>query len=287
MKKTGYMRFGIPKFLFTTVFIIFALLINSCKESSNVNSSMGTSPTKASVRTLTTISDKSVSGSNTVSKIPGIAAFHSLADSLVITRARVVISTLKLHQLGIADTDTVIVNINDGHGKNHDKDKDEDEKDIIVIIDRDDGTIRVGPFVAEFDGSGEKIISEVTIPPGTYDRMGFQIHKLNENDDPALLNDSLFGDFVNGGRYTFIIDGLSYVNGKAYPFEFKSAITANVTIDISPPAIFNTSAQYDLRLVFDPKIVFTNPGMKPLDPRDPDNQEAIEQMLQQSIRLLK
>jgi hypothetical protein len=285
---------GSTRLLFSMGVLAFSFLITSCKDSSSVNSTSGTMTTsKANVRTFTGITNRSVSASSIFGKTPSVTGFHSTADSIVITRARVVINTLQLHPAGQTD-DTIIIikNEDDDHGKgmgkgNKHKDKDEDEKDTIIFIDRDDGTIRVGSFVAEFDGSGEKIISNVNIPPGVYDRIKFEIHKLNENDDPTLLNDSLFGDFVNGGRYTFIVEGFSYVNGVAYKFDFKSSVTAHVTIDINPPATFNANAQYDLRLVFDPKIIFGVPGMKPLDPRDPDNQEVIEQMLKNSILLLK
>ncbi|MFI5264176.1 MAG: hypothetical protein ACHQM6_06650 [Candidatus Kapaibacterium sp.] len=282
--------------LFSSALLVFSLWITGCKESAGINSTTPTSSSKANVRTFTGIKDRSVTSSGSFGKAPSIMGIHSTADSLVITRARVVISTLKLYRMGVDDADTIIVVKDDDNGHGHGngmgngkgkKDKDEDEKDTIIVIDRNDGTLRVGPLVAEFNDSGEKILSEVTIPSGTYDKVKFEIHKLNENDDPALLNDSLFGDFVNGGRYTFIVEGISYVNGVGYPFDFKSSITANVSIDLNPPVLLDSTHHYDLRLVFDPKIVFSTPGTKPLDPRDPDNQEAIEQMLRQSIRLLK
>jgi hypothetical protein len=223
-----------------------------------------------------------------IGKSAGISGYHPTADSVIITRARIEISNLKLHRVGTADTDTVIIITGGGHGHGEgDDDKDEDVHDIIKFIDRDDGTVRVGPFVAEFDASGEKILSEVTIPPGTYDHIKFEIHKLNDNDDQTLLNDTIFGDFVNGGRYTFIIDGFAFVGGKAYPFEYRSSQTDNVTIDLNPAATFSATQQYDLRLVFDPKVVFGQPGMKPLDPREVDNRDAIEAMLRSSIRLLR
>jgi hypothetical protein len=273
---------------------LFAALlwISGCTQSTNPGST-GTSPTKADVRTFTAVNGSTVTGSSIFGKTPGIADHQVTADSVVITRARIVISSLLLHQVGTPDVDTIIIITGGGmggeHGKGHgegDKDKDEDQRDIITIIDRDDGTVRVGPFVAEFDASGEKIISEVTIPPGVYDKIKFQIHKLDDNDDPALLNDTLFGDFVNGGRYTFIIDGFAFVGGVAYPFEYKSSQTDNITLDITPPATFSKSTQYNLTLVFDPKIVFGQPGARPLDPRETDNRDAIEAMLRASIHLL-
>ncbi len=264
MNTVSHIQKRFTMMFFSSILLVFSFWVTGCKENSSLSTATGTSSSKANIRTFTGITDRSVSSSSTYGKTPSINGFHSTADSVVITRARVVISSLKLEQAGVADTDTVVViKDNDWHSKGH-KDQDEDEKDIIVSIDRNDGTIRVVPFVAEFNDSGEKIISEVIIPPGTYDRAKFEIHKLNENDDPSLLNDSLFGDFVNGGRYTFIIEGISYVNGIGYPFDFKSSITANVTIDLSPPITLNVNHQYDFRLVFDPKIVFGVPGMKPL-----------------------
>ena len=185
------------------------------------------------------------------------------ADSIVITRARIVIRTLKLHINGDAD-DTLTHESHDG--------------DVDVI--------KAGPFVAEFNSTGEKIISTITIPPGTYDHIKFEIHKLNENEDPSLLNDPLFGDFVNGGRYTFIIDGFAYVNGVAYPFQFKSSQTDNVEVFLNPPAVMDATHVYDLTLIFDPRLMFGRPGMRPLDPRDVDNQHDIEKLLKNSIKAL-
>jgi hypothetical protein len=289
MKTLLYKSNAITRVIGALAFFAASIWITGCTQSSSP-SNTGTSPTKADVRTFTSVSSSTVTASSIVGSTPRISDFHPTADSVKITRARIVISSLQLHQLGTSDSDTMIIVTGGDHGKGHgegDKDKDEDQRDIITIIDRNDGTVRVGPFVAEFDAAGEQIISEVTIPPGIYDRIDFQIHKLDENDDPALLNDTLFGDFVNGGRYTFIIDGFAFVNGVAYPFEYKSSQTDNVAIDLNPPATFSKSAQYNLTLVFDPKIIFGQPGMKPLDPREVDNRGAIEAMLRASIHLLQ
>jgi hypothetical protein len=180
----------------------------------------------------------------------------SVCDSVVVTRARVVLSDLKLHMTDVDDS----------------------------VLGHVEGTIRVGPFLAVFDSGGGRLISHVSIPFGTYDRIKFEIHKLNENEEPLLQNDSLFGDFVNGGRYTFIIDGNSYVGGVAYPFSFKSSLTMNVMVFIDPPAVFDsTSTSYNLAVVFDPVFMFAKPGMSPLDPRDPDNHKAIERMIRYAI----
>ena len=199
------------------------------------------------------------------------------ADSVIVTRARVVIRTLKLRLEGdTGGDDTVWI---DEHDKDHDKNHDGKDDDLDEI--------KAGPFVAEFNDSSKKIISNVTIPPGTFDRIRFEIHKLNENEDASLLNDPLFGDFVNGGRYTFIIDGFAYVNGVAYRFSFKSSQTDVVTFNFDPPAVFDAGHAYDLTLKFDPTIMFGRPGMRPLDPRDVDNQHDIEKLLKNAIKALR
>jgi hypothetical protein len=189
----------------------------------------------------------------------------STCDSVVITKARIVIRTLKLHLAGDADDDSL-------EHSSHDGDKD---------------VIKAGPFIAEFSLGSAKLISTVTIPPGTYDHIKFEIHKLNENEDQSLLNDPVFGDFVNGGRYTFLIDGISYVNGLPYPFTFKSSQTDNVMFFFDPPVLFDANHAYDLTLKFDPKLMFGRPGMRPLDPRDVDNAHDIEKLLRSAVKALR
>ena len=119
---------------FARVIGILALITASfwtigCSQSSSP-SNTGTSPTKASVRTFTQVSGSTVTSSIISGKTPRVSGFHPTADSVVITHARIVISTLKLHQVGTLDSDTIIVG--GGHGKGEgDKDKDEDQHDHI------------------------------------------------------------------------------------------------------------------------------------------------------------
>jgi hypothetical protein len=242
-------------------FVIIAAVsyLTGCSNDSGTTTG---SPDQATVVTGTSMQQGAVT-SAAPAKSSGIMGNKPTADSIVITRARIVIRTLKLHVVGDAD-DTI-------PHQEHNGDKD---------------VIKAGPFLAEFNVSGQKIISTVTIPPGTYDRIKFEIHKLNENEDPSLLNDPIFGDFVNGGRYTFIIDGFAYLNGVAYPFSFKSSQTDNVEVFLNSPALYDATHVYDLTIIFDPKLMFGRAGQRPLDPRDVDNQKDIEKLLKSSIKLL-
>jgi len=260
-------------------FFVGASWFVGCKDSSTDSTSGSTYTTQPKMTTSTVIEHNSVSQSYIIPKQNSIADhWGTTADSVVITRARIVISAMKMHLVGALDDDE------DGNnqGRDHEKDHDKDRHG-----DWDDGTIMAGPFIAEFDATGEKIVSTVIIPAGVYDRIKFEIHKLNENEDASFLNDPLFGDFVNGGRYTVLIDGISFVNGVGYPFTYRSSLTANVQVFLDPPAVFDSLQVYDLRLVFDPIVVFGMPGLRPLDPRDPDNHGIIDGMIKSSIRALR
>ncbi|MDP4221218.1 MAG: hypothetical protein Q8916_02595 [Bacteroidota bacterium] len=261
MKKDSSKKISIGRVLFPIVFAAVSMIYVGCSSST---SSTPSSTNQSTINTYTAMDKGTVTSSAFQDKSPAVEGSGSTADSIVITRARIVISSLKMHTVGDADDDSL----------HHFKDGDPD-------------VIKAGPFIAEFDSGAEKIISTITIPPGTYDRIKFEIHKLNENEDQSLLNDPLFGDFVNGGRYTFIIDGFAWVNGTAYAFSFKSSQTDNVTVFLDPPAVFDTAHVYDLRLIFNPKLMFGRTGLRPLDPRDPDNIHAIEGLLKKSIRALR
>jgi hypothetical protein len=176
-------------------------------------------------------------------------------DSVVVSRARILLSTIKLH---IDESDTA--------GK---------------------GTIKAGAFIAEFTTTGENILSTVSIPPGTYDKMKFEIHKLDDKADASLLNSPIFGDFVNGGRYTAIIDGKAFVNGTGYDFSFKSSKSDNVEIKLNPSITFTAGSTYNLAVIFDPVLVFGQIGSRPLDPRSTDNQNAIENLIKNALKALK
>jgi hypothetical protein len=247
----------IPKAFLFLALAATIYITNGCSNDTTASSDQST------MTTSTTMEGGAVS-SMYDGKTPKIDAGGLTADSVVITRARIVIRTLKLHQIGDAD-DTI-------PHQEHDEDK---------------GEIKAGPFIAEFDATGAKIVSTVTIPPGTYDRVKFEIHKLNETEDPSLLNNSLYGDFVNGGRYTFIIEGFSWVNGVAYPFTFKSSRTENVQVFFDTAIVFSAGKSYDLALNFSPKLMFGRVGLRPLDPREVDNQKEIEKLIHFAIKALR
>jgi hypothetical protein len=231
-------------FAFACIFTI--CFLSGCSSSTS-------SPDQATLTTSTEMSNNRVSATHM--KSGSVTGGGLTCDSVVISRARILISTIKLH-----------IDENDTAGK---------------------GTIKAGPFIAEFTPSAENILSTVTIPPGTYDKMKFEIHKLDDKSDASLINSPVFGDFVNGGRYTAIIDGKAYVNGIGYDFSFKSSRSDNVEIKLNPPVSFSAGSSYNLALIFDPVLVFGQTGSRPLDPRSTDNHNEIEELIKDALKALK
>src|SRR5689334_5199637 len=101
LNKLPHMQYGFARFLASFALTAFIILISGCTDNSSISTNPATGPSKAQVRTFTGISGNRVNGSSILGKTPQIMDVHSVADSLVITRARIVISSLKLHQLGV------------------------------------------------------------------------------------------------------------------------------------------------------------------------------------------
>lgn len=229
--------------------IIFMSFVSGCADDTSSPSGDATINTRSQMSS-STVSSTSPKGSQT------ILATGLTCDSLHISSARLLISNLKLHH-----------DSGDSSGK---------------------GTIKTGPFIAEFNAAlGARLISTVSVPSGTYDRVKFEFHKLKDGLEDILINDPIFGEFVSGGRYTVIIKGEVFVAGTSYPFIFRSSQTENVQVHLDPSVTFEGDKVYDLILTFDPSAVFAQVAGRPLDPRDVDNQSDIEKQIKVAIKANK
>lgn len=185
----------------------------------------------------------------------GKLAGGSEADSLRITRVRILISRMKLHR----------------------------DKEDTVSGDRD---VKVGPFLLTIDASGAKVFTTAAVPAGTYDKVKFAFHRFSSSEIGTYLNDSAFGAFVTGERYSFLVDGQVYVNGAPVDFTYRSDATANLTLPLDVPAQLDAGGGATLLLQLDPRIAFKD-GTLVLDPRDPRNQSKIDNNIVRAIKALK
>lgn len=180
-------------------------------------------------------------------------------DSIYVTRIRLLISNLKMHQ-----------------GK--DEDSANTEKDR---------TVKVGPFIVQYDSAGSHVFTNASVPAGSYDRIKFEFHKLSNSEKETYLNDPLFQDFVTDERYTVIIDGYVWDQGVKSPFTYRGKATDNLQVRFDPDLELAEGSTTNLALQFSPKAVFKKGSSSPLDPRDGSNHSEMEKALKNAFKMLK
>ena len=186
---------------------------------------------------------------------PVSVAAGAVADSLVVTRVRVMISELKLHR----------------------------DKDDSTGGDR---TLKSGPMLLTIDSAGGRVVAAGTVPAGAYDKLKFEFHRLSGSEVATYLNDSLFAPFVTDDRYTFIVEGRVYNGGVAFPFTYRSTATANLTLKFEPSAQLSDAGASIVVLRVDPAALFRS-GTQVLDPRDGGNRARIDDAIRDAIKALK
>ncbi|MBK9248923.1 MAG: hypothetical protein IPM69_12615 [Ignavibacteria bacterium] len=231
----------------SAIIISVCCIAVSCSESTSVSDTAQVQfYTQMDVNSVTTGSIKP--GNSSILK--GVTA-----DSLKISRVRILVSNLKLH-LSKEDSNT------SGHN------------------------VKVGPFLITIDSSGTRLNETSTIPTGNYDRVKFEFHRFSSSEVSTYLNDAVFSDFVTGDRYTIIIDGTVYNGGVATPFTYKSDVTINLSLKFDNDIQFLQNATDGIVLLLRPRIIFKS-GTSVLDPRDPGNESDIDNALKSAFHCIK
>ena len=142
----------------------------------------------------------------------------------------------------------------------------------------DSSDIKLGPFVIHLNPNGinnEVMISN--IPPGSYDRIRFEIHKVEDSETPP---DPDFKDGESGSdRYSVIIKGS--FNGN--PFIYKSRRSTYQDIELQTPITIEDSKSVNLTITVNPYSWFFDEGGY-LDPSDPSNESEIEMSIEHSFK---
>ncbi len=201
---------------------------------------------QSQVTMVSSIENPSVSGIIPQKKY-SIAAGGAACDSIQVTSARFLFSTVKMH---LAASDTLA-----------------------------DGTLKAGAFVATFSPNNRQIIASGSVTPGTYDRYKFEMHQYNPSID---LGGLISVDFTTPEHYTVIIEGNVYNDGIAYPFSYSSRVIANEEVQFYPQT-FESGKTYHVAMDFVPAIAFSWDGYT-VDPRDPNNADVIDAGLKASFQ---
>jgi hypothetical protein len=150
-------------------------------------------------------------------------------------------------------------------------------KDIKLNVannNQDSTNFKVGPFVLFLNlSSSVNTITSAVIPAGTYDKIKFEIHKLNDNEP---VPDPEFAD-VNG-RYSVIVKG-SYLGNY---FIYKSTKSAHQILNFPNTLPIIDSYLSNVTLIVSPYIWFIKDGVY-LDPRVPENSNDIDNNIKDNI----
>ncbi len=153
-------------------------------------------------------------------------------------------------------------------------------RDVKMHGDRDDDAypghdIRVGPFLLTVESDSVKFSSYAPLPTGRYDHLKLEVHQFSSQEVSQFINDSTYGDFVTGERYSMIVDGTVYENGNAHPFSYRTAITLNLNLQLDSALDISSTTSAKLVLMVDPDVLFRI-GFIVADPRDPNNKALID-----------
>lgn len=150
-------------------------------------------------------------------------------------------------------------------------------KDIKLNVannNEDSTEFKVGPFVLFLNlTSNVNEISSGIIPEGTYEKIKFEIHKLN---DMEAIPDPEFAD--SNGRYSVVVKGWYYGNY----FVYKSTKSAHQILQFPNSYPIVSSNNTNITLTTKPYIWFMKNGFW-LDPRDPMNSNDIDNNIKDNI----
>lgn len=150
-------------------------------------------------------------------------------------------------------------------------------KDIklnVANVNEDSTNFKVGPFVLFLNlTSSINTIGLAMIPAGTYDKIKFEIHKLNDNE---AIPDPDFADA--NGRYSVVVKGSYFGNY----FVYKSSKSAHQKLSFPNSLPISSATISNVTMIVSPYIWFIKNGLY-LDPRDPANSNDIDNNIKDNI----
>ncbi|NNG27657.1 MAG: hypothetical protein HKM87_09035 [Ignavibacteriaceae bacterium] len=138
--------------------------------------------------------------------------------------------------------------------------------------------IKLGPFVIHLNPNGMTTGVQVNdAPEGTYRRVKFEVHKLEDHEIPP---DPEFSEGSSGSdRFSVIIKG----DFNNTPFVYKSQRTTYQEIEFQSPLVINNNSAVNLTIRVNPYSWFFEEGSY-LDPTDESNRSEIEMNIEHSFK---
>lgn len=150
-------------------------------------------------------------------------------------------------------------------------------------LDQDSLDFETGPLVINLNLEGG--LTEVAvgdIRPGVYDEIEFDIHKPEDNETPPD-SDFRIGD-SGDERFSIVIRGT--IDGE--DFLYRSNENFDIELEFNTPITIEEGNQvYDITLNVDMSAWFMDEQGNPLDPRNFDQVNAIDESIERSFEAFK
>ena len=147
---------------------------------------------------------------------------------------------------------------------------------LNVASSNDSTNFKTGPYVLYLNlNSSINIIGSAYIPVGTYDKVQFEVHKLNDNETPP---DPEFADA--NGRYSVIVKGT--YNG--VHFNFKSDKSAKQKLNFPNALVVSENGTSNITLKVTPFCWFIDGSNGFMDPNLTGNHDKIDKNIKENIK---
>lgn len=128
-------------------------------------------------------------------------------------------------------------------------------------------------------------LGAIQVPLGTYNRIEFDVHRLEKTSLTNPADTVTFADFLKGERYSVIIDGRMYISGKDSAFSYRSKIDAKQKYDLSPVlTVDKQTPNVSTTMQINTANWFRFGGAL-LDPMDKNNEGKIDEAIKASIKM--
>lgn len=139
---------------------------------------------------------------------------------------------------------------------------------------QDSTNFKTGPYILYVNlNSSVNTISSAIIPSGSYDKIKFEVHKLNNDEE---VPDPDFADA--NGRFSVVVKG-RYSGSR---FVYKSAKSAHQILSFQSNVTLSPESRLNITLLLRPYIWFIGNG-EYLDPRNSENMNDIDNNIKNNI----
>lgn len=178
-----------------------------------------------------------------------------IVDSLVVSRVRLLVRHVQLHQEG---------------------------KEVSSGFQ----PVQMEPVVLTASAGWTNAAQVQHFPTATYDAVQCELYRLSDAEAQQYTDHPDFGEFAGIERYSVIIEGTMYKGEEVVPFHFATALAQQLWLIFDSPLGVPRGSTSDIALsVRIPSIFLTGEGI--VDPTQTSNRAFIESKLLEALRVAK